>query len=146
MGKINASTYIGSSPMAAPLTIIIDLTAAETDLDAEVLESRSLLLVDELQSGDLVATARLARETDLPAGAKSGTLAFIGGILTAEINRENLKKAMAFLGNRFYGKTLTLEYKGDGLETKLEYRNSEELEQALAAVKTLEDIRIQVKG
>lgn len=131
--------------MAGPLTIIIDLTKAETGVDAEALESRSLLLADELQSGDLVDTARLARATDLPERAKSGALAFISGILTAEINRENLKKTMDFLGNRFYGKTLTLEFKGDGLETKLEYRNGEELEQAIAAVQKLENIRIQVQ-
>ncbi|MGB7484867.1 MAG: hypothetical protein WA901_01660, partial [Phormidesmis sp.] len=77
-------------------------------------------------------------------GSKAGLLAFIGGVLTAEISRENLKKTMDFLGNQFYGKALTLNYKADGLECSLEYRNPEEMEQALAAVERLESIRIRV--
>ncbi len=131
--------------MADTLTIVIDLTEAETGLESEELESRSLNLADELQSGDLVDSARLARESDLPEGAKSGLFAFIGGVLTAEVNRENLQKAVDFLGNRFYGKTLTLQYEADGLKTTLEYKNVEDLEVALAAVQKLETIRIQVK-
>ncbi|ESA32170.1 hypothetical protein N836_26630 [Leptolyngbya sp. Heron Island J] len=131
--------------MADTLTIVIDLTEAETDLAPEALESRSLELADELQSGDLVDSARLARESDLPEGAKSGLLAFIGGVLTAEVNRENLQKAVDFLGNRFYGRTLTLQYEADGLKTTLEYKNAEDLKVALAAVQKLETIRIQVK-
>ncbi|MEM7793054.1 MAG: hypothetical protein AAF579_01215 [Cyanobacteria bacterium P01_C01_bin.118] len=134
-----------TSPMADTLTILIDLTEAEAGLEAEEIESRSLDLADELQSGELVNNARLARETDLPEGAKSGLLAFVGGVLMAEVNGENLKKALDFLGVRFYGKTLTLEYEADGLKTTLEYKNEKDLEVALAAVQKLENIRIQVK-
>lgn len=131
--------------MADNLTILIDLTEAEAELGPEELESRSLDLADELKSGDLANTARLARETELPGGAKSGLLAFIGGVLTAEVNGENLKKVLDFLGHRFYGKTLTLEYEADGLKTTLEYKNTKDLGVALAAVQKLENIRIQIK-
>lgn len=145
MGKVIDEKDMITSPMADTLTILIDLTEAEAGLEAEEIESRSLDLADELQSGELVNNARLARETDLPEGAKSGLLAFVGGVLMAEVNGENLKKALDFLGVRFYGKTLTLEYEADGLKTTLEYKNEKDLEVALAAVQKLENIRIQVK-
>lgn len=132
--------------MAEPLDVTIDLTEAGLDLAPDEMEARSLALADELRSGNLVESARLARQEDLPEGSKAGLLAFVGTVLTAEISRENLKQTMGFLGHRFYGKTLTLAYKGDGLESTLEYRNPEELAQALAAVEQLEAIRIRVRG
>ncbi len=131
--------------MAEPLSVAIDLTEAGLDLAPDEMEARSLALADELRSGDLAESARLVRQEDLPEGSKAGLLAFVGTVLTAEISRDNLKKTMDFLGHRFYGKTLTLSYKGDGLESTLEYRNPEELSQALAAVERLEAIRIRVK-
>jgi len=130
--------------MSDVLAVTIDLTAAGLDLEPSELEARSLTLADELTAGKLAESARLARRSELPEGSKAGLLAFIGGALTAEISRENLKKTMDFLGNQFYGKTLTLNYKADGLECSLEYRNPEEMEQALAAVERLESIRIRV--
>lgn len=130
--------------MSDVLAVTIDLTAAGLDLEPSELEVRSLTLADELTAGKLAESARLARQSDLSEGAKAGLLAFVGGVLTAEISRENLKKTMDFLGNQFYGKTLTLNYKADGLECSLEYRNPEEMEQALAAVERLESIRIRV--
>ncbi|MGC1217466.1 MAG: hypothetical protein WA883_08335 [Phormidesmis sp.] len=130
--------------MSDVLAVTIDLTAAGLDLEPSELEVRSLTLADELTAGKLAESARLARQSDLSEGAKAGLLAFVGGVLTAEISRENLKKTMDFLGNQFYGKALTLNYKADGLECSLEYRNPEEMEQALAAVERLESIRIRV--
>ncbi|MGB3669389.1 MAG: hypothetical protein WA783_10210 [Phormidesmis sp.] len=130
--------------MSDVLAVTIDLTAAGLDLEPSELEARSLTLADELTAGKLAESARLARQSELSEGAKAGLLAFVGGVLTAEISRENLKKTMDFLGNQFYGKALTLNYKADGLECSLEYRNPEEMEQALAAVERLESIRIRV--
>lgn len=131
--------------MAELLTVLIDLTDAGLALTPDELEARSLTLADEMRSGRLVESAQLARQENLPQGARAGLLAFVGSAVTAEISRENLKKTMDFLGNRFYGKTLTLDYKANGLECSLEYRNSQEMEQALAAVERLESIRIRVK-
>ena len=131
--------------MTELLNVTIDLTEAGLGLTPPEMEDRALALADELRSGRLSESAQLARQEDLPEGSKAGLLAFIGGVLTAEISRENLKKTMDFLGNQFYGRTLTLDYKADGLESTLEYRNSQELEQALQAVERLEAIRIRVK-
>jgi hypothetical protein len=131
--------------MADILQVVIDLTQAEQGLSRDELEESALCLADEMSGGNIAESAHLVRQTDLPAGAKTGALAFVGGLLTAEISRENLKKTMDFLGNRFYGKTLTLEYKADGLECSLEYRDEKEMEQALSAIARLESLRIHIK-
>lgn len=145
MGKLIFEKELATYPMADTLTILIDLTEADASLEPDELETRSLNLADELLSGDLVNTAHLARAADLPEGAKSGLLAFVGGVLTAEVNGESLKRTLDFLGIRFYGKTLTLDYEADGLKTTLEYKNEKDLEVALAAVQKLENMRIQIK-
>jgi len=126
--------------MSDVLAVTIDLTAAGLDLEPSELEARSLTLADELTAGKLAESARLARRSELPEGSKAGLLAFIGGVLTAEISRENLKKTMDFLGNQFYGKALKFEYKvsSDNREYSFDYRNPEEMEQALAAIERLD--------
>lgn len=131
--------------MADIIKVVIDLTETEHNPNPDLLEEDALTLIDEMNAGNLVESAQLTRQTDLPIGAKTGALAFISGVLTAEISRENLKRTLDFIGNRFYGKTLTLQYKADGLECSLEYRNSREMEQAIMAVAQLESLRIHVK-
>lgn len=131
--------------MTDVLQVVIDLTEVANRSNAEMMEEEALSLADEMSEGGIANSAYLAREKDLPEGAKTGALAFISGVLTAEISRENLMKALGFLGNRFYGKTLTLQYKADGLECSLEYRNEEEIEQALTAIVRLESLRINIK-
>ena len=132
--------------MTKTLTVMIDLSGTDPSADREVLETMSLSLADEMRSGDLVDSVRLVRqEGELPTAAKSGMLAFVGGLLTAEISRENLKKTIGFLGNRFYGEKLTLNYKVGDREYSLDYRDPAELDNMIAAVEKLENLRIQVK-
>lgn len=131
--------------MANIIRVTIDFAEADKSSNPEIIEEEALSLADEMSEGNIVESAQLARQTVLPEGAKTGALAFISGVLTAEISRENLIKALGFLGNRFYGKTLTLQYKANGLECSLEYRNEEEIEQALAAITRLESLRINIK-
>ncbi|MEO1400591.1 MAG: hypothetical protein AAFV72_04975 [Cyanobacteria bacterium J06635_1] len=131
--------------MTKPLTVTIDLTEAGLELPPDGLEAMSLRLADELQAGGLAETAGLARAEDVPEQAKSAIAGFIWGVLTTEITRENLKKTLDFLGNQFYGKARMLEYKADGLECSIEYRNQADLDQAIAAVDSLEAIRIKIK-
>lgn len=128
--------------MSDLLQVTIDLTEAGLGLAGSELEQRSLLLADELRAGKLATDARLARQEELPEGAKAGLLAFIGGLLTAEISRENLKKTLDFLGNQFYGKVLRLEYEADGLKCAFDYRNPQEMAQALTAIKELQAERL----
>lgn len=82
--------------MSDSLNVLIDITDAGLGLTPGELEARSLQLADELQAGKLAASAHLTRQEDLLEGAKAGLLSFVGGSLTAEISRENLKKTIDF--------------------------------------------------
>jgi hypothetical protein len=123
----------------------IDFSEAGLDLDRAELESFLLTIADEMESGDLVQSARLARDEDIPEAAKSGVAAFLVGILTADINRENLSKVMDYLGNLRYGKTLTLSFELDGMTSTLEYRNKQELDQAADTIERLANLRVKIR-
>jgi hypothetical protein len=130
--------------MPTSSTVLIDFSEAGLDLDRADLEDFLLNIADEMQSGDLVEEARLARETDIPEAAKSGVAAFLVGILTAEINRQNLAKVIDYLGNLRYGKTLTLSGEIDGMTYNIEYRNKQELDQAADTIERLANLRIKI--
>jgi hypothetical protein len=98
-----------------------------------------------MESGDLVQSARLARDEDIPEAAKSGVAAFLVGILTAEINRKNLGKVVDYLGNLRYGKTLTLAGELDGMTYSIEYRNKQELDQAADTIERLANLRVKIR-
>ena len=131
--------------MAESCSVLIDFSEAGLDLDRAELESFLLTIADEMESGDLVRSPRLARDEDIPESAKSGVAAFLVGILTADINRENLSKVMDYLGNLRYGKTLTLSFELDGMTSTLEYRNQQELDQALDATERLANLRVKIR-
>jgi hypothetical protein len=131
--------------MSESLPVLIDFSEAELGFDSADLEDWLLSIADEMESGDLAQSARLARDEDIPEAAKSGVAAFLVGILTAEINRENLGKVIDYLGNLRYGKTLTLSFEVDGMTSTLEYRNKQELDQALDATERLANLRVKIR-
>jgi|LakMenEpi03Aug12_release.lakeMendotaPanAssembly.Ray.scaffolds.fasta_scaffold163049_2 hypothetical protein len=131
--------------MSESLPVLIDFSEAELGFDSADLEDWLLSIADEMESGDLAQSARLARDEDIPEAAKSGVAAFLVGILTAEINRENLGKVINYLGNLRYGKTLTLSFEVDGMTSTLEYRNKQELDQALDATERLANLRVKIR-
>ena len=67
------------------------------------------------------------------------------GILTAEINRENLGKVMDYLGNLRDGKTLTLSGEMDGMTYNIKYRNKQELDQAAGTIERLANLRVKIR-
>ena len=132
--------------MSAPHPILIDFNEAGLDLEQPEMEEFLLNIADELQSGDLVQDARLARESDIPEAAKPGIAAFLTGILTAEISRENIRKVIDFLGHQFYGKTLTLSGEMDGMSYSIEYRNQADIDQAIDTIERLSNLRIKIQN
>jgi hypothetical protein len=120
---------------AGNLEIWIDLTDAEPDLEPEALEELTSNLAEEIS--DLVEEARLVRESEVPESSKPGLGGFILGLLKTEIPFENAKTLLNFLGDRFYGRTLNLEFKANGREYKLEYHNKQQLEDAIQAIERL---------
>lgn len=131
--------------MSESCSVLIDFSEAGLDLDRADLENFLLTIADEMESGDLVQSARLARDEDIPEAAKSGVAAFLIGILTTEINRENLGKVMDYLGNLRYGKTLTLSGEIDGMTYNIEYRHKQELEQAADTIERLANLRVKIR-
>ncbi len=126
-------------------SVLIDFSEAGLDLDRADLESFLLTIADEMESGELVQSARLAREEDIPEAAKSGVAAFLIGILSTEISREKLGKVMDYLGNLRYGKTLTLSGEMDGMTYNIEYRNKQELDQAADTIERLANLRVKIR-
>jgi len=131
--------------MVESCSVLIDFSEAGLDLERPELEAFLLTIADEMEAGDLVQLARLARNEDIPEAAKSGVAAFLVGLLTAEINRDNLGKVMDYLGNLRYGKTLTLSFEVDGMVSTIEYRNKQELDQALEATERLANLRVKIR-
>ncbi|NEQ55443.1 MAG: hypothetical protein F6K11_35895 [Leptolyngbya sp. SIO3F4] len=124
--------------------ILIDFSEAGLEFDRAELEEFMLHVADEMRSDNLVQDIRLARETDIPEASKPGIATFLMGILTAEINRENLGIVMDYLGNLRYGKILTLSGEMDGMTYNIEYRNKQELEQAADTIERLSNLRIKI--
>ncbi|HAX89409.1 MAG TPA: hypothetical protein DCY91_24930 [Cyanobacteria bacterium UBA11370] len=89
-----------------PIRMTIDLTDADLDLDPEAMEELTSHVVEEMI--ELVDNARLMRESDRPEHGKPALAGFILGVLQAEVNLQNAKAVLDFLGERFYGKTLIL--------------------------------------
>lgn len=131
--------------MVKSCSVLIDFSEAGLDMERPELEAFLLTLADEMEAGDLVQSARLARDEDIPEAAKSGVAAFLVGLLTAEINRENLGKVMDYLGNLRYGKTLTLSGDIDGMTYNIEYRNKQELDQAADTIERLANLRVKIR-
>ena len=124
--------------------VLIDFSEAGLDLERAELEEFLFNLADEMQSGDLVQEACLTQDPDIPDAAKSGAAAFLVGILTAELNRENIRKVVDFLGNQFYSKTLHLSGEIDGMAYNIEYRNKEDIDLAVDTIERLANLRIQI--
>jgi len=125
--------------------VLVDFSEAGLNLDRAELESFLLTIADEMEAGDLVQSAQLARDEDIPEEAKSGAGAFLMGVLTTELNRENLGKVMNYLGNLRYGKTLTLSGEIDGMTYNIEYRNKQELDQAADTIERLANMRVKIR-
>jgi hypothetical protein len=120
------------------LDVLIDLTDADLDLDPEELEAYSLQLTEELKN-NLAEDATLVQSPEPPEGSRAGGAAFLG-LLKAQVNLENIKALLNWLGERLYGKTLEIEY-GD---VKLTYRTPQQLEEQLMALEKISDLKIRV--
>ncbi len=134
----------GEIIMSTSPNVLIDFSEAGLDLDRAALEEFLLNVADEMKSGNLLQDPHLARESDIPDAAKSATAAFLWGILTAEVNKANIRKVIDFLGHQFYGKTLSISGEIDGMIYDFEYRNQEDLDRAVDTIERLSNLRIKI--
>jgi hypothetical protein len=123
--------------------VIIDLNQAGFDLEPEEMEAYASRLVQELRE-DLAEDAELAREVDIPDRAMSGTAAFLLGILKVEITVTNILAVMRWLWDLRPNTILKISYKQENYEVNLEYRTREQLEQQIAALKSIDSFMVQL--
>ena len=111
----------------------VKLTIAfnDPDLDAEEREEQAQLFMAELQQMDEVEVDRVL-DPNSPEGNKA-VGAILVGLLTAQVNKENAQKVMAFLGDRLGNKAIELEVEANGKKLKVKASSREELEAAIAA-------------
>ncbi len=120
---------------SSTVKVLIDLTKTEVGLELEELESLTRNLAEELS--ELAEDVHLLRQSKIPEGGKPGLAAFVIGVLQAEVSVKNLKTLMDFLGERFYGKSLKLEFTTNGKSYKLEYCSRQQLQDAVQAIERL---------
>lgn len=119
----------------ANLQVLIDLNNAVPDMEPEALEDLTSNLTEEIRQ--LTDNVGLVRESEVPEHGKPGLAGFALGVLKAEVSVKNVKELLSFLGDRFSGKTLKIEFKANEREYKLEYHSKEQLEDAILAIKQL---------
>jgi hypothetical protein len=128
--------------MSIHIEIFIDLTDTDGKLNPEELEEITTNLADQLQ--EIVEDTQKVREADIPEGGKSAFAGFIPGMLKTLLDPKKAKELLDLLGNRFYGKTLTLEYEDNGKKYKFDYTNPQQMEAALAAFEKLAKLKVSV--
>jgi hypothetical protein len=127
------------------IQVLLDFSELDSQLSPERLEDITSSVADEIR-GELVNKVELVRESQIPELSKPALAGFILGLLNAEVNAASIKTLVNYLGERFYGKTLKLEWedKEAGTRIVMEYQNDKQLEQQLQAVERLSKFKITV--
>jgi hypothetical protein len=108
------------------------------DLDDEERDEEAQNLLHQLQDLDEVEANRMI-DPNPPEGNKS-IGALLVGILTAEVNVDNCKKVLGFLGDRLGGKPIELEVEANGRKLKVTAHSREELEAAMKAAQDFVEV------
>jgi hypothetical protein len=124
------------------LEVLIDLTDVDIDLESAELEELTDSLKQEIK--DITEDVEPVREAELPDGGKPGLAGFVPGILKTVLNPQKIKELLDTLGNRFYGKTVKLEYEDNGTKYAIEYGNAKQLDEAISGIERLAKIKISV--
>ncbi|NES23087.1 MAG: hypothetical protein F6K41_30250 [Symploca sp. SIO3E6] len=82
---------------------------------------------------DEEGAVRRVRETEVPELSKPVVGEFIVGILTAEVNWENIIALMRFVGHRLSGKTIEMKVEANGKRLEVKASSEQELLIAIQA-------------
>jgi len=113
-------------------TVMLTIAFNDPELDSEELEAQAQNLLAQMRDLDEVETVDRVLDPNPPVGNKA-VGAILVGLLTAQVNKENAQKVMAFLGDRLGNKTIELEVEANGKKLKVKASSREELEAAIAA-------------
>jgi len=107
----------------------------DPDLEPEERERHVQQAIAELRQMDEVELVSRVIDPDPPEGNKA-VGGFLSGLLLAEVNKENTKKLMGFLGERLGGKPIELSVEAAGKKMSVKAYSREEL---TAAIKAAQD-------
>lgn len=112
----------------------VKLTIAVNDssLDAEELDELTRNLLREMKDLDELEKVDLVAVEEMPEGSKAFG-GFLMGVLQAEVNAANIKRALEFISDRLGGKQIELEVEAKGKKIKVKASSREELLAAMQA-------------
>jgi ribosome-associated translation inhibitor RaiA len=119
--------------MTASSNIKLTIQFTDPQLDAEERDEQAQLLIDELKDIDEIDRAcRVIDPTPPPEGSKAiGT--YLVGLLMAQMNIDNAKKAFEFLRDRLDNKSIELTIEANGKKLSVKASSREELDYAIQA-------------
>ncbi|MBW4660206.1 MAG: hypothetical protein KME15_16140 [Drouetiella hepatica Uher 2000/2452] len=120
------------------LSILIDISQVDLDLEPEELEALTSSLKDEIS--EIVEDAELVRESEIPEGGKPALAGFVLGFLKAIVNVKNIQALMGVLQERFSGKPIELTVEKNGSKYSLKVGRPEDLDKTIAAIQKLAEI------
>lgn len=118
--------------MTQDANVKVTIHFVDPDLDSEDRDRQAQQLLRELRDLDEVESVERVVDPNPPEGNKA-LGGFLVGLLTAEVNLQNIKALFGFLGDRLGNKPIELEVEGNGKKLKLSASSREELEAAVKA-------------
>jgi hypothetical protein len=112
--------------------IKITINFNDPSLDLEERDRESLRLIYELKEISEIEQVSRVPEQKTPAMSKA-IGGFLVGLLSAEVNPQNIKSVFRFLGDRLGGKSIELEVEANGKKLKVSASSREELAAAIQA-------------
>lgn len=112
--------------MMTTSTVQITIDLRNPELDEEVVDKLTQTLRDELLDLDAVEDAKPVLDPNPPEGNKA-LGAMLVGLLTAEVNAQNIQSLFGFLGDRLGNKSIDLEVEANGKKLKITASSQQEM-------------------
>jgi hypothetical protein len=122
--------------MSDQSTVTITINFDDPDLDSEEQDKKVQSLLDQLKNSDEVNKVGRVASPEMPECSKALASGWIVGLLSAEVNIENFKKLILFLGERLSSKAIELEIDVKGNKLKIKAGSKAGLDAAIAASQT----------
>lgn len=130
-----SNIQVAIAPNGSDLDVTLDLRNSEPDLTEEELETLTQRLFQQMRDlYELKQVNRVAQPTP-PEGSKPLDAAFIVGLLTAEVNAENIRAVLNFIWERLSGKPIELKVEANGKTLEVKAYSQQELSAAVEAAK-----------
>jgi hypothetical protein len=128
-----SNVQVTIAPKGSDLDVTIDLSNAEPDLAQEELEALTQRLFQQMGGLDEVEQVNRIPEPNPPEGSKPLSAAFLVGLLTAEVNAQNMKALLQFIWERLSGKPIELKVEANGKKLEVKAYSQQELSAAIEA-------------